>query len=120
VCWEISILGSISLTNQRQEEVIAGRNENLRNRRSLMNTGMKWFFGISLFFWTLVAIAAPVVVFYLTKNPAVLSLVSSSVPPAFLWRRVINNLFPLNAQTLELERLKILAHILIMLKRIQK
>ncbi len=55
---------------------------------------LRWFVVVILTAWTLLSLTVPVVVFWITRNPANLYLFSLLAPPAFLWHRLCGFLFP--------------------------
>ncbi len=64
---------------------------------------MRWFFLKTLTTWTAGSVLIPLILFWLTKNPLSLSLLTTIAPPVYLWHKLAKFLFT-NA---ELERAKI-------------
>src|SRR5215472_291948 len=55
---------------------------------------LRWFGVVILTVWTLLSLTVPAVIFWITRNPASLSLFSLLAPPALLWHRLWGFLFP--------------------------
>ncbi len=73
-----------------------------RQRRQLR---LSFFLVLSI--WTLAALAAPVIVFCLTRSPLSFSLFTTLAPPVYLWHHFTKHLFPMDEKTFELEKMQI-------------
>jgi hypothetical protein len=67
---------------------------------------MRWFFLALVALWILAAIIGSIIASYLAGNPLFLSGFSALLPPAFLLRRIIKSLFPLDDREYEIEKIK--------------
>src|SRR5437870_5209853 len=68
---------------------------------------LRLYFFFVLTIWTLVAIAAPIVFFCVTKSLYSFSLLSTLAPPIYLWHRFTKHLFPMDEKTYQLKKLQI-------------
>jgi hypothetical protein len=87
------------------QEAASYRSPRVQQEDEKQRRQLRWCFFIILSIWTLLSVATPIGVFYLTKSLYSFSLYSTLAPPIYLWYRFARHVFPLDDEkTFELEK----------------
>src|SRR6266852_8168112 len=82
-------------------------NTSQRCVQQMMNYRLLWFFAIFLVIWTLLSIAMPIILWYLTTNSYSFTACIGSAPPVVLWCKLANYILQIYEKNFQLNMAKI-------------